>query len=231
MSLNFVAVKVNTLDSRDICRSRHVLKDCIQKFLNTFVSVSGTAANRYCCTLTCSFSEDSFQSVYRRLISLKILHHEVIIQLADLLDQLCMIKFCIFLHILRDINDRDIVALVIIVDVCFHLEKVDDSFEVILFSDRKLKADSVFTKTSLDLLYCTVEVCTKDIHLVDECHTRYIVGISLTPYVLRLWLNTTLSTENADSTIKYTKGTLNLNSEVYVSRCINDIDTAVRTLW
>ena len=184
MSLNFVAVKVNTLDSRDICRSRHILKDCIQKFLNTFVSVSGTAANRYCCTLTCSFSEDSFQLVYRRLISLKILHHEVIIQLADLLDQLCMIKFCIFLHILRDISNGDVITLLIIVDVCFHLEKIDDSFEVILFSDRKLKADSVFTKTSLDLLYCTVEVCTKDIHLVDECHTRYIVGISLTPYVL-----------------------------------------------
>ena len=95
-----------------------------------------------------------------------------------------MIKLCIFLHILRDISNRDVITLLIIVDVCFHLEKIDDSFEVILFSDRKLKADSVFTKTSLDLLYCTVEVCTKDIHLVDECHTRYIVGISLTPYVL-----------------------------------------------
>ncbi len=30
MSYNFVAIQVNTLDRRDVCRSRHVLKNCIQ---------------------------------------------------------------------------------------------------------------------------------------------------------------------------------------------------------
>ena len=122
MSHYRVAIQVSSLDWRNICWSRHILKDCIQKFLNTFVSVSGTAANRYCCTLTGSFSEDSFHSVYRRLFSLKVLHHEVIIQLADLLDQLCMIKLSIFLHVFRNINDGDVITFFIVVDVSFHFE-------------------------------------------------------------------------------------------------------------
>ena len=61
--------------------------------------------------------------------------------------------------------------------------------------------------------------------------TWYIVGISLTPNVLRLWLNTTLCTEYADSAIQYTKGTLNLNSKVYVAWGINDVDTMLQSAW
>ena len=81
----------------------------------------------------------------------------------------------------------------------------------------------------LDLVYAAVEVCTQDIHLVDECHTRYVVGISLTPYVLGLRLNTALCTENADSAVQYTQGTLNLNSEVNVAWSINDVDTVLQS--
>ena len=51
----------------------------------------------------------------------------------------------------------------------------------IFLTNWKLKADSIFTKSGLDLIYSVVEVSTKDVHLVDECHTRYVVGISLTP--------------------------------------------------
>ena len=64
-----------------------------------------------------------------------------------------------------------------------------------------------------------------DIHLVDESHTRYIISVSLTPYVLRLWLNTALCTEDADSAIKYTQGTLYFYCKVNMSWGINDVDT------
>ena len=71
-----------------------------------------------------------------------------------------MIQFCIFLHLFRDINDGNIITFIIVVDICFHFEKVDDSFEFIFFSDWKLNADCIFTKSCLDLFYCSVEVCT-----------------------------------------------------------------------
>ena len=40
MSHGRVSIHVNTIDWRDICWCRHVLKDCIKKFLYTFISVS-----------------------------------------------------------------------------------------------------------------------------------------------------------------------------------------------
>ncbi len=44
VSLYLVTVQVSSLNCRDICRRRHKLQNCIQKFLNAFVSVCGTAA-------------------------------------------------------------------------------------------------------------------------------------------------------------------------------------------
>ena len=64
--------------------------------------------------------------------------------------------------------------------------------------------------------------------LAFKIMTDPFVGISLTPYVLGLRLYTTLCTENANSAIKYTEGTLNLNSEVYVAWCIDDVDTVLK---
>ena len=66
-------------------------------------------------------------------------------------------------------------------------------------------------------------------YLVDECHTRYIVCVSLTPYVFRLRFNTALCTEYTNSTVKYTQRTLNFYSKVNVSWSINDIDTVFQS--
>ena len=52
-----------------------------------------------------------------------------------------------------------------------------------------------------------------------------MVFVSLTPYGFGLRLNTALSTENCNGTIKYTQGTFNFYSEVNVARGINDVDT------
>ena len=52
-----------------------------------------------------------------------------------------------------------------------------------------------------------------------------MVFVSLTPYGFGLRLNTTLSTENCNGTIKYTQGTFNFYSEVNVARSIDDVDT------
>ena len=101
----------------------------------------------------------------------------------------------------------------------------------IFFTDWQLQADCIFAQSCSDLINSVVEVCTHDIHLVDECHTGYIVGISLTPYVLRLRLYTTLCTEHADSAVQYTQRTLNLYGKVNVARGIDDVDTMLQSTW
>ena len=105
MSYYFVAIFVNTCNSRDIGWCRHEINDSIQKFLNTFVSVSSTTAYRNCLTFAGSFTQCSFQCVDGWFFTFQIFHHQVIIQLADFLDQFCMIQFCIVFHIFRDICD------------------------------------------------------------------------------------------------------------------------------
>ena len=136
MSLHLVAVAVHTLDRRDICRRRHELQNSIQKLLNTFIPVCGTTAYRYCRTLTRTTAQRRFQLIYRRLLALQIHHGKVVIQLTDLLYQFIMIEFSVIRHILRDICDRDIFSLIIIINIGFHLKKIDDSLKLVFLTDR-----------------------------------------------------------------------------------------------
>ena len=120
-------------------------KNRIQKFLDTFVLVSCTAAYRNSSTFACRFSQHFLQLVYRRLFTFKVHHHKLVIQLADLLYEFCMIQLCVIFHCFRNLFDGDVISLVIVVDVSFHFKKIDDSFELVFFSDRKLKTNCVFT--------------------------------------------------------------------------------------
>ena len=94
----------------------------------------------------------------RRLLALQIHHHQIVIQLADLLNQLRMIKLSLILHVVRDLHDADVVALLIVVDVGSHLEQVDDSLELIFLADGELQADGILAKSGADLIYSVVEV-------------------------------------------------------------------------
>ena len=72
-----------------------------------------------------------------------------------------------------------------------------------------------------------VEICARDVHLVDISHTRNIVTLSLTPYGFSLRLNATASSQNCYGTIEYAQGTFNFYRKVHVTRSINDVDTMV----
>ena len=219
-----VSIQIHALDGGDVGRSRHILDHGIQKLLNAFVAVSGAAAYRDRGTLAGCLSQSSLQLLSGGLFTLQVFHHQIIVQLADLLDQLGVVQLCLVLHILRDVNDRDVLALVVIVDISLHLEQVDDSLKLILFADGQLQTDGVFAQSGLNLLHSAVEVRSQDIHLVDECHTGNIVGVSLTPYVLRLGLNAALRAEHAYGAVQHAQRTLYLNRKVNVSRSINNVN-------
>ena len=46
-----------------------------------------------------------------------------------------MVKFCVVCHIFRDICNCDVISLIIVVDVSFHFHQVNDSLEVVFFTD------------------------------------------------------------------------------------------------
>ena len=228
MSHDLISIHIHTFDRRDIGRRRHVLQDRVQKLLNTLVPVCGTAAYRDCLTLTGSLSQHPLHVFDGRLVSFQVFHHQIVVQIADLLYQLGTVKLCVVLHILRNLSDGDVVALLIIVNVGLHLHQVDDPLEIIFLADRQLQTDRVLSKSGTDLLYGIVEIGAKNVHLVDESHSRNVVCVCLTPYIFRLRLNTALGAEYANRTVQYTQGTLNLYGEVHVSRSINDIDPVLQ---
>ena len=227
MSLHLVAVLIDTLDSRDVCRGGHELKDRIQKLLDAFVPVSRSAAYRNCRTLACRFTKNCLHGLHGRLLALQVLHHQIVVQLADLLHKLCVVELCVVFHIVRDLCHGDVVALLIVVDVGLHLEQVDDPLEIVFLTDRQLEADGILAEPCLDLLYGIVEVSAQDVHLVDERHTRYVVCVRLAPYVLGLGLYAALRTEHTHCAVKHAKGTLNLYREVHVARSVDDVDAVL----
>ena len=69
------------------------------------------------------------------------------------------------------------------------------------------------------------EVRTHDIHLVDVNHARYFIFVCLTPYGFRLGFYAAFCAENGYRTVKHAERSFNLNSKVYVSGSIDDVDT------
>ena len=72
-----------------------------------------------------------------------------------------------------------------------------------------------------------IEVSTHDIHLIDIYHPGDIVMVGLSPYCLRLRLNTSLCTEDRNAAVENSQRTLDFNGEVNVTRGIDDVNAGI----
>ena len=138
MPFCLISVQIRSFDGRDVQRRGHKLNHSVQKLLYALISVRRSAAYRNRLALAGGLSQNLFKLLVGRLLALQILHHQLVVQLTDLFYQLGAVQFCVIGHILRDIGDGNIIALIIIIDVGLHIEQVNDSFEIILLADRKL---------------------------------------------------------------------------------------------
>ena len=73
-------------------------------------------------------------------------------------------------------------------------------------------------------------ICTEDVHLVYEDHSRNSVLLGLSPDGLALRLNSALRTENHNGSVENSQGSLYLNCEVDVSRSVDDVDPGILPL-
>ena len=69
------------------------------------------------------------------------------------------------------------------------------------------------------------EVCALTIHLVDEGKAGNLIFRRLTPNCLGLWLYTAHSAVNHTRAIEHPHRTLYFNRKVYVTRCINNVNS------
>ena len=111
-----------------------------------------------------------------------------------------------------------------------HCDQVDNALEGFLSTDRNLDGSGICSEHFLELTNNLEEVGTRAVHLVDITDTGYIVLVGLTPYGFRLRLNTAYSAESGNGTVKHAERTLYLDSEVNVSRSVNEVDFVLVTV-
>ena len=184
MALHLIALQIRALDGRDIRGGGHELDYCIDQLLYTLVPVGAAAADRNSSTIAGRPAQDCLELLLGRLLAFEEFLSQVVIQLTDLFDKLCPVELCLFHDFIRNRADRNIIALVVIIDISFHLEQVNEPAEGLLSPDRDLDHDRVFAQTIPDL-FDTAEIIRADhVHFIDERHARDIIGVRLTPYVL-----------------------------------------------
>ena len=108
-----------------------------------------------------------------------------------------------------------------------HRHQIDNAGEIAFGPDRQLHDHGNSAQALFDHIDAAEEVRTDTVHLVDETHARNIVFVSLTPHSLGLGLNAANGVETSDGAIEHTKGTFNFNSEVNVTRGVDDVNAVI----
>ena len=217
-------LRINTVDGRNIDRRRHIVNDGIQQLLHALVTVSGAAADRNQVVGNGRSTKGLLQLVDGQFLILEEFFHQSVVSLSDGFHHLCVILLCLFLHIIGDVNDRNVVAQLIVVDISLHLHQVDDALEVIFGADGELNGQGVAFQTVMHHMDDIVEVRTHDVHLVNERHTGDFVFVSLMPNGFRLGFYAALGAENGNGAIQDAERTFHFNCKVHVTGGIDNID-------
>ena len=223
----FSGVDIGTFNRRDIKRRGHIINDCVEKFLYAFVTVGSTAAYGNEGVFDGTFSDCGFEFRNGELFAFKVFFHEFFVGFNSAFDEFFAIFFADFDHVLGNIFNGDIFAEVIVVDISFHLEKVNKTSEECFSADRKLNYERSSFKSGFDHVNDMEEVCAHDIHFVNVDHARDFIFVCLTPYGFRLGFYAAFCAENGYGTVEHAERSFNLNSKVYVSGSIDDVDTMV----
>ena len=79
----------------------------------------------------------------------------------------------------------------------------------------------------LNLVHDGVEVRSRAVHLVDVADACHVVLVGLAPDGLRLSLHASDGAEYGYSSIQYSQRTFDFDSEINMSRCVDDVDFVI----
>ena len=112
----------------------------------------------------------------------------------------------------------------------FHLDQVDDAFEVVLAADRQLDRQRVGAEPVGHRLHRVEEVGAGAVHLVDVGEARHLVLVGLAPDRLGLGLDPGDGVEDGDRAVEHAQAALDLDREVDVAGRVDDVDPVVLPL-
>ena len=153
---------------------------------------------------------------------------QLVVGLADLLDQLLAELLRLGHHVGRNLAD-DVVGAHRLVGVGdrLHLDQVDDADELVLGANRQLDGDGVALQLRLDLRQRFLEVRADAVHLVDEADARDTVLVRLTPHGFRLRLDARDGVEHRDRAVEHAQRALDFDGEIDVTGRVDDVDAVI----
>src|ERR1700694_4421634 len=154
----------------------------------------------------------------------QVLLQQDVVELGDRLDQLLVIELDLLAHLDGDLFGLDGRAQVVGIGDRDLINKVDDALELLLAADRQLDRDGVRPQPLADRLPGREEVGAHPVHLVDEGDWGHLVAIGLPPDGFRLGLDPGDGVENGDRAVEDAQAPLDLDGEVYVPGCVDDVD-------
>lgn len=221
-----IVIRINTLDRRNVNRARKQFNNSVKHALNTLVLERCTAEHRL------NFVGDGTQTQTLVDVGLgevavvQVLVHQFFVSFGSSFNHVAAPFFGFFNQLGGNVFEFELHALrSFIPNDGFSLGQIDNAFESVFSTDRNNDRYRISFQTSLHLIVNFEEVCACTVHLVHESKTGNFVFVSLTPNSFGLRLDTADSTVNHAGTVQNTHGTFNFNSEVNVSRGINNVDT------
>ena len=210
---------------RNVERSRQVIDDGIQHRLNALVLEGGSRKHGNEGHAQRPGPDQPAERVRVRLIALKVALHDLVIQFNRGLDHagphLLRLVLQFGAHRLAGPGCPEIVALP---GPFLHLDEIDNSLETVLGADGYLDGERHGTCPVPDLPEAGMEIGTDLVHLVDQDNARNPIAVGLAPDRLGLRLHPRICIEHADRPVEDGEGTLNLDREVHMPRCVDDVE-------
>ncbi len=231
-------IGVEPEDRRNIERRGQVVDHAVEQRLHSLVLERGSADDRHegrlhLFSLRVHGADDPIAQrpldlLFGDLLPVQVLLEELVVRLADLLDELLTVLLRLGQQVGGDLLDDVLGAhrLVLVADR-LHLDEVDHAGELVLAADRQLDRDRVPAKLGRDLLEGALEVRPDAVHLVDEADPGNAVLVGLTPHRLRLRLHAGNRVEHRDRAVEHAERPLHLGREVHVTGRVDDVDPDV----
>ena len=219
-------VRVDADDRRHVQRRRQEVDDRIEQRLHALVLERRAADDRHERGLAFladravdALADRRLDFRFGRLFAAEVLLEDLVVGLADLLDQLLAVMLGLVHEVGRDIAD-DVVGAhrLVLVGDRLHRDEVDDSLEVLFGADRNLNRDGIGLELRDDLIEGALEVRADAVHLVDEADARHAVLVGLAPDGLGLRLDAGDRVEHGDRAVEHAQRALDFGREVDVAR-------------
>src|SRR3954451_15758936 len=215
---------------RDVERARQVVEARVEQRLDALVLERRAAEDGRQLDVERRLADRLLEALDRDLLLLEDRLDELVVVVGDLLEQVLAGGVGEVAVLVRDVDDVELLAELVLVHDRLHPDKIDDPAELALRADRQLHRHGVRAEAVDHRLHGLVEVRADAVHLVDERDARDAVLVGLAPDRLGLRLDAGDRVEQRDGAVEHAQRPLDLDREVDVAGRVDDVDPVVAPL-